>query len=287
MTEQDLNHGVIKESKLRKMARRAIQPSRKNQLGGAFPFNWTVGYDSELFTGKLKIKDQGRTFSCGGQAASRWLEIASKVQKGITLDEQSAKSIYSIIDYPGGGTTVGAIQRAITKVGAVSEAVVPSYDKGQLPTEAFITDETWRTKENIVSAMSKIGWVPQPVETTIEAVAEAMRDTGAVIIEFAGFNNGTWFTPYPRVSKETGWRHFICSKSAETSEIGKQVSFYQSWGESAGNSGIQHFTEDWFTSGKIEDAFTFVPEGVANPNKETVLRKLINLWSQLLSLVRQ
>ncbi len=283
MTEEQLMHGGIKESALRRLARKAVRP-RDLHLGGAAPFDWKVGYDSALYTGSLSIKNQGQSDSCGGQAASRWVEIATRIQKGINTVQNSAKSVYSLVDFPGGGTTVGSIQNCLLKDGATSEFSVPSYENGQPPSEQFITSKEWQSDVNKVrEAMTNAGWVAVPVNLDIESVAQAMRDTGAVIIEFAGKNNGTWFTEYPRVSTEVGWRHFVCAKSAVTGDFGKEIRFYNSWGENVGKTGVQAFTEDWFTSGRIEDVFTFVPQGVVNPVKITILQKLIMLYKALLA----
>lgn len=280
MTETDLKHGAIKEHPLTVAWRRAKRPKWQRVGGSPIPFEWYKGSDSASLTGILPPKNQFQSEECGGCAGSQLLRIISKKQLDIDIPELSEKSIYSIGRYPyGGGMTIGSLQEVIENTGAALQSAVPSLKPDGTTDEDFASDASWITKESLLEAYKRAGWAPITVGTDIESVAQAIRDYGSVIIMFGAANNGTMLSAYPQFSGRKDWRHYTAGKSAEMGPNGKQVSIYQSWGPSAGENGIQHFTDQWF-HGAVEDAFTFIPRS-AQDSKVALTQKLLSLMKEL------
>lgn len=257
--ENKFGHGGIRNfsSKIKTKARRFIRP----KLGMAtIPFNWDLGFHIQEKIGVIPKKNQGKSSSCGGQAKSYWLGVINSIITGQPYSEQSAKSIYSPISYPNGGTTVPALERDL---GALDESLLPSYlQSGQLPDEIWMTDKSWRTDSNIKLAMNKAGWLAISVNIDMESIAEAIRDYGAIVWEVTGQNNGTWLSNNPKPPEKSNtnpkWNHFMCSEGAGIWNFKESIDMFQSWGNEVGDQGIQHFTDDYINSGYIIDCFTFV-----------------------------
>lgn len=87
------------------------------------PFDWSVGYDVEKEVGKLTIKDQNGSYSCGGQATAYY---------GQALDyatgEKSAKFIYAQTHAPSGGSTSKANCELVKSKGWAQETLTSSYE---------------------------------------------------------------------------------------------------------------------------------------------------------------
>lgn len=255
MKEQDFGKGAVKQSKLGHLTRRLL----RKKLGKAgIPFNWSLGVDN-ITRFNIPIKNQGTSDSCAGQAGAYAMAIANAVISG-TYTDISAKSIYSIIFYPGGGSTEGSIQNIFQKDGALLESELPSYPN----TEQNLEDVSWRTADNIKKALTRAGFgKPLTVSISLESFAEAIRDYGFVIMQINGTDNGSWLSPNPKppmigTPENEIWSHFMCNGRADTKFVpGMQSSVAtQSWGAGVGLEGLQAFTKDYFDSGYIVDAFT-------------------------------
>lgn len=247
------------------------------KTGAGEPFDWNKGYDVEQVIGKVTIKDQGTSFSCGGQAGAYFLEIQRRLQ-GFNEGSISAKSLYSPIAYAeGGGTTVSQLQTQIGAKGGNLELNVPSYyPDGQPMMEIDMESTAWMTDEMIKDAVIRAGFLPIQVYNNIESMAQAIRDYGAIIIEIDAKNNGTWRSQYPspptpkRTFMQTispdpeVWTHFICSKAARLTSW-KQIDFYNSWGADTGTQGVQSLRQDYIDSGYIVECFTFVSDRKVYP----------------------
>ena len=67
-------------------------------------FDWTAGFDIENKLGfKLTPKDQGGSYSCGGQAWSYYMEVLEALATG-NYEPRSARWIYAPVRAPGGGS---------------------------------------------------------------------------------------------------------------------------------------------------------------------------------------
>lgn len=274
LVENRHGHGAIKRSPIHRFIRRTF----KKKLGrSGEPFNWSFPLNN---TTKIKIKDQGVSSSCGGQAGSYFLEVMD----GVVI---SAKSVYAPIAYPGGGTTVTALESQIGARGANLEISVPSYDANGVPlSEHLMTERSWQNEALRIDAENRAGYMPLSVDLTINAIAEAIRDHGAVIFEIQGQNNGTWLSPYPvhptRKSKEEIWAHFVCAIGAQVVNGRKQIDFLNSWGTDVGDIGVQHLTEEYINSGYLVDAFTFIPDSQVTPGMTNK-----NIWANLVRYFRR
>jgi hypothetical protein len=256
MNESDIKSGVISKG----LIRRVIRKASREQLGAtSIPFIW-----SQITLPNIPIKNQGSSSSCGGQAGSYWIELVDKAMSNDDI-QFSAKSIYSPIAYPKGGTTVTDLQNQITNHGANFESDVPSYYVNGTTDESFMYSTAWMTPALSLKALRDAGRVAINVPIDMESIAQAIRDYGAVIIEIAGQNNGTWLnatpTPPSKINANPLWYHFICGTSAGMLNGQKVIAFANSWGQ-IGDNGFQYLTEDYVNSGYVIDCFTFRPKSI-------------------------
>ncbi len=258
LVEGKFGHGARPLSIIHRKIDKFLRPKVAKSLS----FDWTKGYDIRDITGPIKIKNQGSNDSCSGQAGSYFLEIQRYLQN-IRESELSAKSIYSPIAYPGGGTTVTALMTQIGSAGANREAAVLSYDiNGNPLPEQSISDKSWETSQLTQDALTRAGYTPYDLGVDIDEVASAIQNYGAIIWEIRGKNNGTWLStsPQPPVKGNPNpyFYHFMCCIGAKMINGKKTIIALQSMGTSVGDNGIQYFTEDYFNSGHIIDCFTFI-----------------------------
>ena len=257
-------HGAIITSPIFKKLRRALRP-KAHLLGTAqAPFDWTKGYPMLPMT----IKDQGSSGSCGGQAGAYWRENQLRLLNNI-YTPLSAKSLYAPIHYPGGGTTVSALENQLGTVGINLESDVSSYDTrpgyvGNAPDEQIMEDLSWQTPILKLDALSRASLVPLTVNIDLDSMAQAIATYGGIIVEVQGKNGEipSWDTYNPTPPSPTNpnelWAHFVFCGGAQNN----QIIFSNSWGKSVGQEGIQAFTEAYINSGFIVDAFTFIPRSV-------------------------
>lgn len=281
LLEHEFGHGAKPINplcrKLRKLLRRKLGKSN-------IPFDWNRGYDVRNIIGPIAIKDQGKEDSCGGQAGAYFLEIQRRLQ-GIREGAISAKSVYCPIAYPGGGTTVSALEQQIATVGANLEATVPSYYvTGEPLSEAGMIEKSWMTDITTKDALTRAGYTPYDIDEDIESVAIALRDWGTVLWEIKGQNNGTWLTKYPKPPVKGGadiWYHFQCIIGAKIMNGVKTLIVLQSWGPNVGDFGIEYFTEDYFTAKGIVDCFTLIYDAHLNPIETPNMTLSQKIWQAL------
>lgn len=258
LVENRYGHGGVNtlKSKVRRKLRRVFRP----KLGmAAVPFDWAAGFHLRSKLSNIRIKDQGISSSCGGQAKSQWTAVIRALLTGQPYSEDSAKADYAPIAHAGGGTTVHELEEDL---GSLPESAVPSYQDGNPGTEEFMADRSWMTSENLKAMMANAGWTAVSVSIDLESIAEAVRDYGAVIWEIEGQNNGTWLSPRPKPpvrGQGEIWAHFMCSEGAGMNGTpNREISMFQSWGTDVGYQGVQYFGQDYTGSGYIVDCFTFV-----------------------------
>lgn len=255
------------------------------------PFDWLNDTQKiqQRFSGlgTVPIKNQGQSFSCGGMAGSYWLGVVLALNNNSQYTEVSAKSIYSPIAYPGGGTTDTALQNEIGNVGALPESALPSYPSpGVAPTEQFMTDTSWETPPNTILMVKDAGFVEVTVNNDINSIAEAIRDYGATIwhidSDFTQVEN--WLSPYPQQTQVNNDGHFMTQPLVEIYQGLQAIKSFQSWGL-IGDNGYQYFTANTFIgSPQIVDIFTFVPKYVPHPTlpNQTIPNPQILTWQQRL-----
>lgn len=250
LAENKYGHGALPVSKFRRYINKKL---RTKVAYASQPFDWSIITDNSA---GIKIKDQGTSGSCSGQAGSYALQVLNN------SNQLSAKSIYSNIYYPGGGSTVTALESQIGVRGANLEAEIPSYNVYGNPLDEQDYEETsWQTPNTIQEAVKCAGWLPIDIEVNIDAIASAVRDYKAVIIEIQGKNNGTWLSPVPSAPSIDSdlWAHFITGMGVMIKDGQKTIKFANSWGTDTGEQGFQYLTEAYINSGYIVDVFALYP----------------------------
>lgn len=267
-------HGAIKK-------RLDLRDNKWKDIGkSSSPFDWSVGFNP---SSTYPTKDQGASDSCGGQSGA----YLNQVLTGSA--EQSAKSIYSFIYYKGGGTTMRDIFNTICNRGVNLEKDVSS----QPPTETNLEDKSWVTDVLTSDANTRKGLRYAFVNTDVDSVAQAVRDTGGTIIRVNGQNNGTWLSPVPIAPKDNSnlWSHFLFCNGAFMRDGKKVIRVHNSWGNDTGDAGYQFISEDYFNSGNVKEAgviYEPVP-GMTPPQttqKIALLQQLISLYYKLLDLLQ-
>lgn len=275
-TEQELHHGGKRQNRLLTKLKRLLRPKHHKIAGSGIPFDWTAGYSVDC-----RIKDQGQSDSCGGQAGSRWIEIA------LASPEISAKSVYSQGYASGGGMSKASLENVICNRQLALESDVSSYDAYRNPiSETMMRDYSWIM---IAKKMALLGYIPVTVNIDQESIAQAGRDTGSVIILIEGQNGNpeswTGLTPQPPLKSNPSaiWAHWLCLTGFKAS-YPKPLRADQSWGLEIGDKGRQYFGSDYLASGYITDAFTFVPAGQAYDPSNGLIQRLLALLQQKLQL---
>lgn len=275
------HNGAIPLNRLHRWFHRKLRSKLPQTAAGLQPFNWAVGYDVRDTIGAVTIKNQGGNDSCGGQAGSYFTEIQRRLNK-ITEGAISAKSIYSPIAYPGGGTTVPSLETQLGLNGANLEDVVPSYDiYGNPLTEALIASTAWRTPALTTDALTRAGSTPYDIASDINSIAAAIEAYGAVILEITAYANPTWVTAYPVFnpynSKTGKFSHFLCACGAKTINGQQYLIILESEGVAQGDQGIQYLNQAFFTAGGVVDSFTMIADShiVALPPN-------LSWWTQFL-----
>ncbi len=234
---------------------------------GSIPFNWDEGYDVEKsIDTKLPVKDQGASFSCGGQA---WSTYSGVLEAGVTgsLEERSAKFFYAQTYQIGGGSTGRDNANVFINEGSCRETVLSSYiDPHTPPTEVFITrgQDIGDTARN--DARSDRGFSYAQTGVNIDSIAQAMRDNTGVVMGLDGQNNGTWLSAFPTPPTRTEWRHWVYAGKAKKINGVKHIGFLNSWGVHVGEGGWQWIPETYFTSGHIWSGWTHVLAPILAPS---------------------
>lgn len=202
-------------------------------IGGVSPYDWSTPYDAEA-DGVLQTKDQGSSYSCGGQAAGYY------AQKLNSSPELSASFIYKPIAYPGGGSTGRDICDRLIKLGDCLETLCPS------PKDEASMLATAISAEAVKDALTRKVDTYAQVPIDIDSVATAIKNFKGVILGVAGRNNGTWFTTYPKTTGTNPiWYHWVWACKTKTENGVKFIGFRNSWGN-IGDNGVQWISEDFF-----------------------------------------
>lgn len=267
--------------------RLAIHKMARPKIGKAVvPFDWEKGYDVREHIGPIKVKDQGGSSSCGGQAGAYFLEIQERLRglRGRDDGIMSAKSIYAPIAYMGGGTTVVALMTQLGSAGALFEPKLPSYYvDGVTPlSEAMFIEKSWMTDATDKEAIRHAGYTPYDIGENMEVIAQTIRDYGGAIWMIAGQDNGTWLSAYPKPPQKGGgeiWHHFMILVGAKAVDGVKTIFAINSWGTDVGLGGEQRFQQDYFDAKGITDAFTFIHDGKPLPASSfSLIWRAIREW---------
>ncbi len=286
MNEQDFKHGAIHQP-IRRRVHRIVRKARGYRLARGMGVDWNAGSPfRHLWQGKLSQKNQGQNSSCGGQAASEFLQLQDLIRGGAGA-EISAKSVYAPIAFPGGGTTVQALQQHVGTVGANLEKDVRSYFAGGTPfDEVNMTERSYETVALTQDALQRAGYTPYDIHDDIESVADAIATYGAVFWMITGQNGNSpdWRSPTPQPPAKNNpnprWRHFMmahdfCIKDGQKTIIAVQ-SEGPTWGEIRDGISVQYFADNYFNDTSILDAFTFIRDTNIKPKVDNT-----TLWADL------
>lgn len=277
LVENEFGHGALKQ-------KLDLRDQKYSKLAmSSQPFSWETGYDVEQEIQKQAMaKNQGPSFSCGGQAGSYYMAIIRLIQQGL-WDECSAKFIYSQIFYPGGGTTMRDILDFVVNHGDCLEADLTSYEHNSPPSEAFMEDKKAieATDTSKASTNKGLGYAFPGMD--IDSVAQAMRDNHGALIQLDGWNNGTWLSLYPQAKKiGEAWSHFVYAGKAKLINGQKFIGIHNSWGTRTGDNGWQWVGEDYFKNGAITKVGV-----VYSKSSPVIIEKRISLIEQLLAKLQQ
>lgn len=244
------------------------------------PFDWDKGWDiEEEIGGKLPTKDQGTSGSCGGQTVGEYGQaIAWAVLQDMA--ERSAKAPYSQVFVTGGGSTSRMLGDIIVKQGLYREALVPSYENGKPPSEAFMErpwDITQAARDDARKGIvGNLAYVFTKLD--IDSIAAAARDNHGSLLGIHGSNNGTWLSSYPS-PKQVGdlWAHFMYVGKARRENGKKGLWCKQSWGKDVApdTDAWQFITEDHFVAGRIWDSMIFVWSEIPTENDHVFLKDIL------------
>lgn len=217
----------------------------KDIAGAPIPFDWNEGFDIEIKLGlKIPIKNQGSSYSCGGQAWSYLAEILEAISTK-TFEERSAKYIYAQTFVPGGGSAGRDNANIFIKQGVATEKILTSKPN----TEGFLTSSIDITPTIREDAKSDLSLSYAQTGTNIETIAMAMRDNGGVILGIDGSNNGTWLSAFPKPPIEVEWKHWVYAGKAKLINGIKHIGILNSWGDTVGEKGWQWLAEGYFSTG--------------------------------------
>lgn len=285
LVENQFGHGG-KINKFHKI-RRVLRPKFSKIGKSSAPVDWNIPYSVErdlasilgILNFKLPVKNQGTSFSCGGQLASQ-LEAINEGFRNKSFEEKSAKYAYSHIFYPGGGTTTNKLEKLLLNTGVASEKLVSSYENGQPPAEPFMTDLSYENPSiDINASITKDSKIVTISTTNIDEIAQSIRDLNGVGMLFRGQNNGTWLSDFPKPpsSNLSLWGHFIVLVEYKLINGKKYVGALNSWGNTIGHYGIQYFGEEYFTSAYVNDVFGIYqnPPVIYTPTEYNWIMKLL------------
>ncbi len=215
-----------------------------SELGFASaPFDWTIGYDVQNESGKLTIKNQNGSGSCGGQA---WAYYGQMLD--YKTGEKSAKFIYAQTFVAGGGSDGRTNSELVKNKGWGQELLTPSYNQGNPPTEDFMERPQDITPQAFTQALTDRAYsYANALGGTIDTYAQAVRDNKGVIFGITGQDNGSWLSKFPQPPMgSTGlWFHWVYLCGAEIINGKKYLKFANSWGESTGENGFQYIGEEY------------------------------------------
>lgn len=246
-----------------------IKSTVKNQyFQGENVYNLEVDVDNTYQVNGVIVHN------CGGQAWSKYGSVLEYL-KTRTYEERSAKFIYSQIFYPAGGSTGRDNCKIATKKGFCLESIVPSYENGKPPSEAFMRRINDLTAEAFSNALGFKTTSFYSLKKNIEDVAAAISTGYGCVIGINGKNNGTWHSQFPKPDKNHEWGHWVYAGKAKMIDGKRYIGILNSWGY-IGDNGWQWISEDFFTQGLIIEGWVIIhDERLVELNILTSLKELL------------
>lgn len=209
------------------------------------PFDWNLGCDIELKVGKIKVKNQMASGSCGGQATSYLTAVLEAIRDNKPYEEKSARYVYAPVAVPGGGSSEPALVNRVITAGNADEPMVPSNRPDGSTDETFMTDMSDIDNIDIIEGLKVKGLTPLYHSINIDSLAQAIRDNGGVILGVYGQNNGTWLSEFPQPPVNHEFAHWMYFGKAKMINGKKYIGSPNSWGMSANGGNWQWIGEDY------------------------------------------
>lgn len=214
-----------------------------------YPLNWQEGFEVKCID-KLKIENQGKSLSCGGQSGAKYKEVLDFIDVGELVD-LSPKSIYGQIYLPSGGVYTRDLADHIVNVGVNKEATVPSYKDGNPPDESFMRELTitdFIRREALIYKARKYYFVGN----NIDEMARAIEAGNGMIIGVWGHSSG-WQTADPapifgadKTIAIATWGHLMYAYGYGMRNGQKVIKVLNSWGKFWGENGKGYINEVYF-----------------------------------------
>lgn len=220
----------------------------------AIPFDWNKGYDIEQVLSeklgtpfKFKVKNQGNSSSCGGQAWG-YLGQALDIMNDGSSEEKSAKFIYNQTHVGTGGSGGRENCTVLITRGMGNEVDCLSYENGLPGSEAFYIKSNDILPVAFTNALKDLGLAYANVlDRDPDNIATAVRDNYGCILGVTGTNNGTWRDKYPQppTTFSNSWNHWLYVGKLKMKNGKRYFGVLNSWGDSVGEGGWQWLSEDY------------------------------------------
>jgi len=240
-TEADFGTGAIPVEKDPKIA------MASDVVADVDPFDWNLGCDIELKVGKIKVKNQMSSGSCGGQASSYLEGVLEAIRDNKQYEEKSARYVYAPVAVPGGGSSEPALINRMLTAGDADEVLIPSNRPDGSTDETFMTDTSDIDNVDIIEGLKVKGLTPLYYTVNIDNIAQAIRDNGGVIVGLHGSNNGTWLSEFPQTPVNNEWAHWLYFGKAKMINGKKYIGTPNSWGLNANSGNWQWIGEDYLS----------------------------------------
>jgi hypothetical protein len=204
------------------------------------PFDWSVGYDVEADVGfKLEVNDQGKSYSCVGQAKAKDREV--KEGFDFMYKPYSARSIYALREDKGReGMHLRDACNIENRVGVNTKKYVPDYKtESEMRVDDFSDKDYPKTKSSSYFSI--------PINGSIDLFAKAIRDYKGVIFAYDGWNKSGILDTHvvlPDSPNTVQWSHCVFAIGAKMVNGEKRIYFLNSWGKGVGVDGCQYLTTD-------------------------------------------
>lgn len=235
-------------------------------------------------------EDQGRSYSCVGQATAQHLRAWRKKLFGEDI-RFSSKFIYSQISL---GMFAGASLRdgvkLVSTLGAPPEAFLHSYEMGVPPSEAFMYSRAELVPEIFKKALPFDTFTYRSIPghtSNIDIFAHAIENNCGVVAGFTGTNPG-WtrdMIRYPQGGEEK-WGHAVMLVAYGMYQGKKCVFTPNSWGgrytiQEGRWKGLQAIPVDYFNAafetavgpangGYVFNGWVLVPDAKLSPQQRTM-----------------
>lgn len=250
---------------------------------GGEQFDWSKGFDIEEKIGrKLITKDQNGSYSCGGTA---WAYYGEAIEASVTgtYEERSSRWIYSHTFAPGGGSHGRDNCDHCIKKGWALEKLVPSYNNGKPPTEAFATKKPVITNAIIEDTEVNKALSYLEVAPNIDLMALAVQKNNGLVLAVYGEDNGTWRSAFPKPPVNRVWAHWLYVGKAKMIKGKKYLGVKNSWGD-VGEDGWQWIGEDYFKTNNVWYGWTLAWDYAA-PKRKLLLIEIVRLYKEIIAIL--